>query len=105
MGGVLSSFSSCLRLLPLIHALFADGYPPIQGNSTNITDVFNVVTGAWSTVQLSDARFFLSATTDGNLAMFAGGVAGWYVLNARCVEGLPCLCIVPIVVVVRLFYS
>ncbi len=103
VGAVLLSFSSCLRPPPLIHALFADGYPPIYGNSTNVTDAFNAVTGAWSTTQLSEGRFFLSATTDGNVAIFAGGVAGWYVLNARCVNGVPrlrthCRCCAVIIV-------
>ena len=54
----------------------AVGYPPIYYNATNITDVFNADTGVWSTMQLSDARFSLSATSDGNVAMFAGGVGG-----------------------------
>ena len=36
-------------------------------------DVYNSVTGAWSTAQLSVARFKLAAASVGNVALFAGG--------------------------------
>ncbi len=41
---------------------------------TSVVDVYNSVTGAWSTAQLSVARFLgLAATSVGNVALFAGG--------------------------------
>ena len=57
---------------------------------SNAVDIFNVVSGAWSTAVLSEGRFALAATSLPNLgvAIFAGGwstscdffvwrVAGW----------------------------
>ena len=43
------------------------------GGVSNAVDVYNSATGAWSTAQLSVARYFLAATSVGKLAMFAGG--------------------------------
>ena len=44
----------------------------------------NISQGAWSTAQLSVARFALAATRVGNLAMFAGGVSfGAFVLTCK----------------------
>ena len=40
---------------------------------SNRVDLYNSVTGTWSTAQLSVARFELAATTVGHTAMFAGG--------------------------------
>jgi hypothetical protein len=37
-------------------------------------DVYNSAIGAWSTAQLSVARFKLAAASVGNVAMFAGGL-------------------------------
>ena len=37
-------------------------------------DVYNGATGAWSTAQLSVARYYLAAASVGNVALFAGGV-------------------------------
>ncbi len=48
-------------------AVTADGYP------TNSVDLYNVTSGTWSTAQLSMARAFLSATSVGKVAIFAGG--------------------------------
>jgi hypothetical protein len=36
-------------------------------------DLYNSTTGAWSTAQLSVARWWLAATSVGNVAVFAGG--------------------------------
>ena len=43
---------------------------------SNVVDLFDSATGAWSTAQLSVPRTFLSATSIGNTAMFAGGFEG-----------------------------
>lgn len=44
----------------------------------------NMSQGAWSTAQLSVARFALAATRVGNLAMYAGGVTfGAFVLSCK----------------------
>ncbi len=40
---------------------------------SNIVDVYNGASGAWSTAQLSVARDFLAAASVGNVALFAGG--------------------------------
>jgi hypothetical protein len=42
----------------------------------NAVDLYNYATGAWSTAQLSVARYYLAATSVGNVAIFAGGRAG-----------------------------
>ena len=36
-------------------------------------DLYNGATGAWSTAQLSVARYYLAAASVGNVAIFAGG--------------------------------
>ena len=41
--------------------------------ATNAVDLYNSATGAWSTAQLSVARFFFAASSVGNVALFAGG--------------------------------
>jgi hypothetical protein len=52
----------------------------------NVVDVYNGATGAWSTAQLSVARYYLAAAAVGNVALFAGGcVANGGLL---CREGL-----------------
>ena len=43
---------------------------------SNVVDVYNGATGAWSTAQLSAARYLLAAASVGNVALFAGGDAG-----------------------------
>ena len=40
---------------------------------SNVVDIFNVASGAWSTAALSVARVYLAATSLPNLAIFAGG--------------------------------
>ena len=42
------------------------------GNS-NVVDLYDSGTGRWSTAQLSQARYALSATSVGTVAIFAGG--------------------------------
>jgi hypothetical protein len=51
---------------------------------SNVVDVYNGTTGAWSTAQLSVARGGLAAASVGNVALFAGGAAGSALL---CREG------------------
>jgi hypothetical protein len=54
------------------------------GASTNVVDLYNTTTGAWSTAQLSASRHSIAATSVGNFAIFAGG--GYYtstVLSSR----------------------
>ncbi len=41
---------------------------------SNIVDLYDSGTGQWSTAQLSLARVYLSATSVGTVAMFAGGL-------------------------------
>jgi hypothetical protein len=41
---------------------------------SKVVDLYNSATGAWSTAQLSVARYGLAATSVGNAAIFAGGV-------------------------------
>ena len=43
---------------------------------TKVVDLYNSVSGTWSTAQLSLARTNLAAASAGNLAIFAGGDAG-----------------------------
>ncbi len=41
---------------------------------SNVVDLYDSGTGRWSTAQLSRARSYLSATSVGTVAIFAGGV-------------------------------
>ena len=54
--------------------------PYAAGNSAErpTVDIYNVISGVWSTAQLSIARYGLAATSLPNvgLAIFAGGVSG-----------------------------
>jgi hypothetical protein len=60
------------------------------GGYSNAVDLYNSVSGTWSTAQLSAARFGLAATSVGNLAIFAGGETSNF-LDLRCViEGSSC---------------
>ena len=43
------------------------------GTVSNVVDVYNVATGAWSTAKLSMARVYPTAATVGNVVLFAGG--------------------------------
>ncbi len=40
---------------------------------SNAVELYNSVTGAWSTAQLSEGRSDFAATSVGNVAIFAGG--------------------------------
>ena len=40
---------------------------------SNVVDLYDSGTGRWSTAQLSQARYVLSATSVGTVAIFAGG--------------------------------
>ena len=44
-----------------------------QNPPSDVVDVYNGTTGAWSTAQLSVARYRLVAASVGNVALFAGG--------------------------------
>ena len=41
---------------------------------SNVVDLYDSGTGRWSTAQLSQERIWLSATSVGTVAMFAGGL-------------------------------
>ncbi len=43
---------------------------------SNVVDFYDSGTGRWSTAQLSQARGYLSATSVGTVALFAGGYGG-----------------------------
>jgi hypothetical protein len=43
---------------------------------SNVVDIYNSVTGKWSTAQLSVARFDLAAASVGNVFIIAGGFNG-----------------------------
>ncbi len=43
------------------------------GSFSNVVDLYDSGTGRWSTAQLSEARYSLSATSVGTVAFFAGG--------------------------------
>ena len=47
---------------------------------SNSVDIFNVTSGAWSTAALSEARYYLAATSLPNLgvAIFAGGYSAYF---------------------------
>jgi hypothetical protein len=47
--------------------------PAFTGAIFDVVDVYNSVTGAWSTARLSVARSRLAATSVGNMVLFAGG--------------------------------
>ncbi len=59
----------CRRLPP--HGVTADGLL-----YTFAVDLYNYTSGTWSTAQLSVARYYLAATSVGNVAIFAGGLSG-----------------------------
>ncbi len=70
----------CDSLLSLMRA--TAGAPYVS----NVVDVYNSATGAWSTAQLSLDRLLLVATSVGNLALFAGGFSS----DALFAEGSMC---------------
>ena len=48
----------------------------LHAGYSNAIDLYNSITGVWSTAQLSAARGYLAATSVGNRAIFAGGYYG-----------------------------
>src|SRR5205823_1567599 len=56
-------------------AIFAGGHTADQFGGSNAVDVFDASTGQWSTAALSQGRRQLAATSVGNVALFAGGLA------------------------------
>ena len=68
--------------------LHADGSVQISGPS-NVVDIFNVRSGAWTTAALSASRYNLAATSLPNdgLAMFAGGLGALFVCQPLEAEG------------------
>jgi hypothetical protein len=67
-------------------ALFAGGFTGVgisekvvyypQGNYSAVVNIYDSVSGKWTIASLSQARANLTATTVGNLALFAGGQDG-----------------------------
>jgi len=51
---------------------------------SNAVDLYNGASGTWSTAQLSVARWYLAATSVGNVAIFAGGDGGNCSLTLFC---------------------
>jgi hypothetical protein len=49
------------------YALFGGGY------ISNVVDIFDSLSGKWNTTTLSQTRYYLAATSVGNLAFFGGG--------------------------------
>ena len=62
-----------------------------SGAASSVVDMYNVATGAWSTAQLSVARYYIGAASVGNLALFVGGQTsgrrGGRILFVCCVCG------------------
>jgi len=44
-----------------------------SSSASNVVDLYNTATGAWSTAQLSVPRYYLAAASAGSVAIFAGG--------------------------------
>ncbi len=59
------------------------------GLDFNVVDLYDRGTGLWSTARLSQARSYLSATSVGTVAIFAGGRIGSKLLRIVfvCCEG------------------
>ncbi len=76
-------------------ALFAGGYAGSSPQSlavSNVVDLYSGITGLWSTAVLSVARSSLSATSVGNVALFAGGSNGGAVFHWYCAQIMFCTC-------------
>jgi hypothetical protein len=58
--------------------------------ASNVVDLYNGATGAWSTAQLSVSRWGLAAASVGNVALFAGGATSGALL---CREGREWVCL------------
>ena len=59
--------SDCGRLLTL---------ESVAAGFSNVVDLYNSTTGAWSTAQLSVARADIVSASVGSVALFAGGYTG-----------------------------
>jgi hypothetical protein len=53
------------------------------GVASNVVDLYNVATRAWTTARLSVARYSLAAASVGTIAVFAGGAASESALLLR----------------------
>jgi len=65
---------------------------------TNVVDLYNSVTGLWSTSQLSVARNTLAATSVGKFAIFAGGITSGVLCCAAittesAIMNIACFCL------------
>ncbi len=81
MGFVYCSFRIlCLRVLKycgsVLPATASSLMCATAGGASNVVDVYNSATGAWSRAQLSVARLLFVAASVGNVALFAGGLSG-----------------------------
>ncbi len=54
---------------------FTAGFQDSSSSSSDVVDLYNSVSGEWSTAQLSVARQSHAATSVGNVAIFAGGLS------------------------------
>ena len=74
---MLRAFVECLRVLQYCGCVCPASASFLTrataGDFSNVVDVYNGATGAWSTAQLSMARYGLAAASVGNVALFAGG--------------------------------
>ncbi len=67
----------CLCLgIPCLSDLFLMRATTVGYTPSNVVDLYDSGTGRWSTAQLSQARCYLSATSVGSVAIFAGGNGG-----------------------------
>ncbi len=65
----------------------------LGGPSLTAVDLYNSVSGTWSTAELSVERDGLRVTSVGNVAIFAGGMAdNGNPSVALCAEGLQTFC-------------
>ena len=72
----LTSLCNCCRALKIIFcatACFFMRFTADNFASQTAVDIFNRVTGMWSTAQLSLQRRAMGVTSVGNIALFAGG--------------------------------
>ena len=54
--------------------LFAGGLLPGNSPATNRVDIYDIVTGVWTTAQLSQARYEIGVAVLGNKIFFGGGI-------------------------------
>jgi hypothetical protein len=64
-----------------------------NAGGSNVVDVYNSATGAWSTAQLSVGRIGLAAASVGSVALFAGGYTGIALLCREGVAGVVYCCV------------